>query len=189
LPKVKPLEIQQVRHTIQEKLFNSLMAQYHYLGYVHPVGEHLKYSIYIQERPLACFAWSSAPRPSGCRDKVIGWSGEMRRKNLHLIAYHSRFLILPGVRIRFLASHLLGRMAQSLSLDWERVNNHPLYFLETLVDTERFQGTCYQAAHWIYLGQTTGRGKNDQTHKVNRSIKALGGYPLSMDFREVWPRG
>jgi hypothetical protein len=189
LLKDKPFEIRQVRQTIHEKLFNSLMAQYHYLGYVHPVGEHLKYIVYIQERPIACFSWSSAPRHIGCRDKYIGWPGEIRRKNLHLIAYNSRFLILPWVRIRFLASHLLGRMAKVVSLDWERVYSHPIYFLETFVDTERFKGTCYKAANWIYLGNTTGRGKNDHTNKINRSIKAVWGYPLSMDFREVLQRG
>ena len=185
LSKVQPFEIRQVRRTPYEKLFNGLISQYHYLGYCHPVGEHLKYIVYTEGRPIACFAFSSAPRHIGCRDKFIGWSPAIRKKNIHLIGYNSRFLILPWVRIQHLASHILGRMAKVVSADWQRVYNHPVYFLETFVDTEKFKGTCYRAANWIYLGATTGRGKNDQTNKPNRSIKAVWGYPLSKNFREL----
>jgi len=189
LSNIQRLEIRQVRRTLYERLFNSLIAQYHYLGYCHPVGEHLKYIAFAEGRPIACLAWSSAPRHIGCRDKFIGWPADIRKKNLHLIAYNSRFLIFPWVRVSCLASHLLGKMAKVLPVDWEKSYNHPIHFLETFVDTERFKGTCYKAANWIYLGNTTGRGKNDQTHKANRSIKAVWGYPLSMDFREVLQRG
>jgi len=189
LSNIQRLEIRQVRRTLYERLFNSLIVQYHYLGYCHPVGEHLKYVVFAEGRPIACFSWSSAPRHIGCRDKFIGWSADIRKKNLHFIAYNNRFLVLPWVRISCLASHLLGKMARVLPVDWERAYNHPIYFLETFVDTERFKGTCYKAANWIYLGNTTGRGKNDQTHKANRSIKAVWGYPLSMDFQEVLQRG
>lgn len=189
LSKIQPLEIRQVRRTSYEKLFNSLIDRHHYLGYCHPVGEHLKYVVFTEGRPIACFSWSSAPRHIACRDKFIGWSADIRKKNLHLIAYNSRFLILSWVQVRHLASHLLSRLAKVISADWERVYSHRLYFLETFVDTERFKGTCYKAANWIYLGNTTGRGKNDQTNRVNRSIKAVWGYPLSMDFRGVLQRG
>ena len=100
------------------------------------------------------------------------------------MAYNTRFLILPWVRVPHLASHILGRMAKILSNDWERLYHHPVYYLETFVDKQRFKGTCYKAANWIYLGDTTGRGKNDQTKKPNRSIKAVLGYPLTKDFRK-----
>lgn len=185
LSKIQQIEIRQVRYTAYEKLFNSLIAQEHYLGYCHPVGEHLKYIVFTKGRPIACMAWSSAPRHIGCRDKFIGWSADIRKKNLHLIAYNSRYLILPWIQVPYLASHLLGRIAKVLPVDWQRVYNHPIYFLETFVDTERFKGTCYKSANWIYLGNTTGRGKNDQTNKPNRSIKAVYGYPLSKDFRKM----
>lgn len=188
--KLAPLEILQVRQTGFEQLFNGLIAQHHYLGYCHPVGEHLKYIVFTNGRPIACFAWSSSPRHIGCRDRFIGWSPDVRRKNIRLIAYNSRFLILPWVRCDFLASHLLGRIAKILPADWESVYRHPLYFLETFIDPERgFKGTCYKAANWIYLGETTGRGKNDQTHKPNRSIKAVLGYPLSKNFRKLLQYG
>jgi hypothetical protein len=94
------------------------------------------------------------------------------------------FLILPWVRVPYLASHILGRMARTLSLDWQRVYAHPIYFVETFIDPQRFAGTCYRAANWTVLGQTTGRGKDDLAHKANRSIKQVLGYPLVKDFRE-----
>jgi hypothetical protein len=184
LSRVLPLTIRQVRRTSSEKLFNSLIEQYHYLGYCQPVGEHLKYLVFALGRPVACIAFSSAPRHIGCRDRFIGWDVRVRRQNLHLIAYQSRFLIMPWVRVPYLASHILGRMAKRLPEDWKQIYNHPIHFLETFVDTERFRGTCYKAANWIYLGKTTGRGKDDQTHKPNRTIKAVWGYPLLKDFRE-----
>jgi hypothetical protein len=185
LSRIRPLRIRQVRRTANEKLFNSLIEQYHYLGYCQPVGAHIKYLIFALGRVVACIALSSAPRHIGCRDRFIGWSGKERRENLHLMAYNSRFLILPWVRVPHLASHILGQIAKQASDDWKRVYNHPIHFLETFVDTERFRGTCYKAANWIYLGKTTGRGKDDQTHKPNRSIKALWGYPLSKNFRSL----
>ena len=189
LSKVRPLEIRQVRGTSFEKLFNSLTDQHHYLGYCHPVGEHLKYLVFADDRPVASLSWSSSPRHIGSRDTFIGWSADIRKKNLHLIAYNSRFLIPNWVRIPCLATHILGRIAKILPSDWKLIYNHPIYFLETFVDTERFSGTCYKAANWRFLGVTTGRGKNDQTHKPIRSIKAVWGYPLSKKFREALQRG
>jgi hypothetical protein len=174
-----------VRRTADEPLFNSLIETHHYLGYVQPVGEHLKYLIYAQGRPIACMAWSSAPRHLGPRDRFIGWSAESRRKNIRFIAYNTRFLILPWVRVRHLASHILARMARVVPVDWQRMYNHPIYFLETFVDPERFRGTCYRAANWVYLGRTTGRGKDDQTNRPNRPKKEILGYPLLSRFREL----
>ena len=189
LSQIKPLRFCQVRRTGSEKLFNSLIEHYHYLGYCHPVGEQLKYIVYCQQRPIACLAWSSAPRHIGCRDRFIGWSAHSRKAHIHLLAYNSRFLILPWVRVGYLASHILARMAKIVCEDWQAIYRHPIYFLETFVDKQRFAGTCYKAANWIYLGDTTGRGKNDHTNKVNRSIKAVWGYPLSKHFRTLLSQG
>lgn len=189
LSEIKPLQFSQVRRTVSEKLFNSLIEHYHYLGYCHPVGEQLKYIVYCQQRPIACLAWSSVARHIGCRDRFIGWSAHSRKAHIHLLAYNSRFLILPWVRVGCLASHILARMAKIVCEDWQAIYRHPIYFLETFVDKQRFAGTCYKAANWIYLGDTTGRGKNDHTNKVNRSIKAVWGYPLSKHFRILLSRG
>ena len=111
LGELLPLEIRQVRRTKEEALFNGLIEAYHYLGYVQPVGEHLKYLVYSQERPIACLAWSSAPRHLGPRDRYLGWRAEARRKNIRFVAYNPRYLILPFVKVPHLASHILGRMA------------------------------------------------------------------------------
>jgi hypothetical protein len=179
-----PIEIQPVRRTADEPLFNSLMESHHYLGYEQPVGEHLKYLAWAQDRPIACLAWSSAPRHLGSRDRYIGWSAEARRRNIRFIAYNTRFLILPWVCVPHLASHILGKVTRALSDDWERMYGHPVYFAETFIDPGRFRGTCYRAANWQLLGLTTGRGKNDQTNKPNRPIKEILGLPLTARFRE-----
>jgi len=186
---LKPLRILQVRRTEWEGLYNSLIEYEHYLGYCHPVGEQLKYVVVRAERPIGCLAFSSSPRHLGCRDRFIGWTAEQRRANIRLLAYNTRFLILPWVRVPHLASHLLGRIARRISQDWMELYHHPLYLLETFVDTERFAGTCYRAAGWQYLGKTTGRGKADNTNKPNRSIKAVWGYPLDRDFRRLLAGG
>ena len=188
LKELRPIELQQVRRTGDEPLFNSLMEQHHYLKYEQPVGEHLKYLVWAQGRPIACLAWSSAPRHLGSRDRYIGWNAEARRRNIRFIAYNTRFLILPWVRVPHLASHLLGRMAAVLSDEWYRMYSHPIYFAETFIDPGRFRGTCYRAANWQLLGLTTGRGKNDQTNKANRPIKEILGLPLTPRFREYLSR-
>src|ERR1700692_4308427 len=185
LADIRPISLEQVRKTADEPLFNSLMEQHHYLGYEQPVGEHLKYLVWAQGRPIACMAWSSAPRHLGSRDRHIGWSAEARRRNIRFIAYNTRFLILPWVQVPHLASYLLGRIARLLSQDWERLYGHPIYFLETFVDPERFLGTCYRAANWVMLGRTTGRGKDDHTNRPNRSIKEVLGLPVHRRFREL----
>jgi hypothetical protein len=189
LTELRPVELQQVRRTADEPLFNSLMEHHHYLAYEQPVGEHLKYLVWARHqgtlRPIACLAWSSAPRHLGSRDRYIGWDAEARRRNIRLIAYNTRFLILPWVRVPHLASHILGRMAAVLPEDWQRIYHHPVYFAETFIDPGRFRGTCYRAANWRLLGVTTGRGKNDQTKKPNRPIKEILGLPLTPRFREL----
>ena len=185
LGQLGPIELTQVRRTAQEPLFNSLIEHHHYLGYEQPVGEHLKYLVWAQGRPIACLAWSSAPRHLGSRDRYIGWSAEARRRNIRFIAYNTRFLILPWVTVPHLASYLLGRMARLLSQDWERLYGHPIYFLGTFVDPERFRGTCYRAANWVMLGRTTGRGKDDHTNRPNRSIKEVLALPVHRRFREL----
>jgi hypothetical protein len=183
LAELGPLEVRQVRRTGEESLFNSLLQEHHYLGYSQPVGEHLKYLVCAQGRPVACVAWSSAPRHLGSRDRYIGWDKQARLKNIALLAYNTRFLILPWVTVPHLASHILGRMTRVLSSDWQRLYAHPIYFVETFIDPQRLRGTCYRAANWTLLGETTGRGKDAPTRAQNRSIKQVLGYPLVKDFR------
>jgi len=177
------LEIRLVRRTEAESLFAHLLKEYHYLGYSRPVGEHLKYLVLAGERPVACLAWSSAPRQLGLRDEFLG-----RKKGqplqLHLIAYNTRFLIVPWARVPHLASHLLGRVARRISADWETAYGHRICLLESFVDTERFRGACYRAANWRVLGRSQGRGTKAPTSQVTCSLKELWVYPVSPHFRQ-----
>jgi hypothetical protein len=179
------LAFQQVRRTPQEALFNSLLEQYHYLRYQQPVGEHLKYLVSAKGQVIACLAWCSAPRHLASRDRFIGWSAEARTRNLRLLAYNTRFLILPWVEVPHLASHILGRMAKIVPRDWQQMYAHPVYWLETFIDPARFKGTCYRAANWQCLGTTTGRGHNARTKKRTQPVKELFGLPLTPRFRQL----
>ena len=185
LKELGPIEMHQVRKTPDEVLVNGLLHTHHYLGYTRPVGEHLKYLFVARGRPVACAAWCSAPRHLRPRDRFIGWSMEARRRNVRLLAYNTRFLVLPWVKVPHLASHLLGRMARSLARDWEGVYGHPVVYLETFVDPARNRGTCYRAANWVFLGRTTGRGNNAPTMKPRVPVKEILGLPLHHRFRQI----
>jgi hypothetical protein len=189
LSEIQPLEFRQVRRTPEEKLVGALIEEHHYLGYRQPVGEHLKYLVLTRGRPIACLLWCSAPFQLGPRDRFIGWSRAARERNLRLLAYNTRFLILPWVRVPYLASHILGRMAKLLPVDWEKLYGHPVCFLETFTDPSRFRGTCYIASNWIRLGQTTGRGGKSMPTKEQRvALKEILCYPLTRRFREILGR-
>lgn len=177
-----PLELHVVEGRSESRLWTELIERYHYLGYRVPVGANLRYwlrSPKTGDQVLACLLWSSAAWKMAARDAWIGWNQEQRVQNLQLLVNNSRFLILPGVRIRALASKILGQCARQLPLDWElRYGYRPL-LLETLVDARRFRGTCYRAANWIWVGQTQGRGRMDRKHRTHDlSPKDIYLYPL-----------
>jgi hypothetical protein len=178
-----PLRIELVRRREGEALFAQLLQEHHYLGYRRPVGEHLKYLVQAGERPLACLAWSSAPLKLDLRDRFVGAPKEAYRHHLNQIAYNSRYLILPWVKVPHLASHILGRIARRISADWQELYNHPLQLLESFVDTERFRGTCYRAANWSCLGRSQGKGTKSKWYQ-SCSVKELWVYPLGKRFRE-----
>lgn len=184
LQELRPLEWRQVRRTADETRFDVLLETHHYLGYTQPVGEHLKYLVFSCETPVACLAFSSAPRHLGARDRFVGWTAPVRRRNIAGVVYNTRFLVLPWAHVPHLASHVLAKTLARLSADWIRLYHHPVHLVETFIDPERFRGTCYRAAGWQFLGVTTGRGKDAPTRTPNRSIKELWAYPLSRDFRE-----
>ncbi len=184
LSELQPLEFRLVRRTEWNPLFGELIEKYHYLGYSQPVGAHLKYMVFAGDRPVACLAWCSAARRLAPRDKHIEWPAEARSNNIHFIAYNTRYLIMPWVKVPHLASHILGRMAKQLPRDWQAFYGHPLYFLETFIDPALYMGTCYRAANWVPLGLTTGRGHKDSLGRMNRPVKEVLGYPLVRRFRE-----
>lgn len=178
------LEVRVVSGTDDELLFNRLIETYHYLGYTHPVGETMKVMVFSQGRPVACMAWCSGARRLGLRDRHIGWNDDARTRNLSLIVNNTRYLILPWVHVPHLASHLLGRFAREISKQWQDRYGHPVHYLETFVQPDRYAGTCYRAANWISLGMTSGRGANALTSKSTKPPKELLVYPLDRRFRQ-----
>ena len=149
------------------------------------MGENLAYLARDRNgRELACVLFGAAAWKAAARDRFIGWDHATRALRLGFLTNNTRFLILPWVRVPHLASHLLGRILRRLSADWQGKYGHPIYLVETFVESDRFRGTCYRAANWMELGQTTGRGKGDLTHKPNRSLKKIFGYALVDDYRE-----
>lgn len=185
LRELLPLDFVQVRRTPEEALFNGLLEQHHYLRYERPIGEHLKYLVKARDQVIACLAWGSAPRHLKLRDRYLGWGDQARERNVNLLAYNTRFLILPWIQVPHLASHILGRMGKIVPRDWRRLYAHPIYWLETFVDTSRFRGTCYRAANWIEIGTTQGRGHRAPTLAQTRPVKKLLGLPLHRKFREI----
>lgn len=184
LAELRPVRLMLVSTREQRELFAHLLHAYHYLSYSRPVGENLCYLIVDRlERPLGCLLFGAAAWKAASRDDYIGWDAVQRQRHLPLVANNMRFLILPWVRVRHLASHVLGSAARSLSAHWQAKYGHPVYLLETFVDSERFAGTSYAAANWIRVGHTTGRSRNDRNHRLQVPVKSIHCYPLCRRFR------
>lgn len=166
------------------RLLRYLVGTFHYLGFKRiPAGESLSYIAYIGARPVACLLWASPAFKVACRDGFIGWSPEKRRQGLHFLVNNTRFLILPWVRIRNLASRLLSLSARRLCQDWLERYGHPVVLAETFVEKDRFSGACYKAANWSYLGDTSGRGKYDRLRTSCVPVKAVFVRPLHRDWK------
>jgi hypothetical protein len=154
------------------------MDRYHYLGHRPLVGEHLLYAAMLDGDLVALLGWASAALHVPARERYVGWEEETKRRRLRLVANNVRFLIPPWVRVKCLASKVLGRCLRRLSQDWQTAWGHPVHLAETFVDTARFEGTCYRAANWTYLGQTAGRTKRGNDYSYNDAPKAVFVYPL-----------
>ena len=184
VPEFRSLTIRMVRQTADEALWDYLVDTYHYLGRPWIVGACLKYLAYLDGRLVACLGWGSAAWKVACRDDTIGWDPQTREANLHKVVNNVRFLILPWVRVKHLASMVLASNLRMLRSDWQRFYSHEIALAETFVDTERFAGTCYKAANWIRIGETKGRGKYDRERRAEATVKAVYLYPLARDYRE-----
>lgn len=157
-----------------KSLFECLLSEYHYLGYLQPVGENLKYLVIDRyDRVLGCFLFGSAAWRCEVRDQFIGWTRSTHRHYLQSITNNHRFLILPWVKVENLASYLLGKVCRRLSSDWQQKYGHRIVLIETFVQQDRFAGTCYKAANWIKLGLTKGRSRNDRYTTLNVPLKAV----------------
>lgn len=164
-------------------LFNCLLQKHHYLGHRSTVGETIRYLVSDREgRPLSCVLFGAAAWAMRPRDEYIGWDQTQRADRLQWVTNNTRFLVLPWVRVPNLASHILGQISRRLRNDWMDRYGHPLSAIETFVD-RRFRGTCYQAANWRKLGQTTGRTRNGRYKEPLSSVKDVYLYPLTPRFR------
>lgn len=187
LPSVCPIRLELVpgRGPLDD-LFHCLMDRYHYLGCKGHVGEHVKYVAFdCKDRPLACLLFGSAAWKTAPRDQFIGWDRSTRRRNLQLLTNNTRYLILPWVRLPNLASFLLGASLKRLRRDWQNKYGHDLVLVETFVDRSRFAGTCYRAANWIRIGQSKGRSRQDQHHRLQVPVKDIYLYPLTVDYQAI----
>ena len=164
-------------------LWDYLVHHYHYLGRPSLVGEHLRYLAFLNGQVVACLGWASAAFKVEDRDQFIGWNIPTRHKHLCFIANNVRFLILPWVHIKHLASKVLALNLRRLSNDWQTIYGHPLYLAETFVDLSHFQGTCYQASNWIHVGLTKGSAKRGNRYHRHGQPKAIYLYPLHRNFR------
>lgn len=172
--------------TPDHRLFSRYLARYHYLGFHGPVGENIGYLARDRHgRDLACLLFGSAAWKTRPRDRWIGWDDATRSRRLQFLANNSRFLILPWVHVPHLASHVLGRVARRLASDWQSRYGHPIHLMETFVERDRFQGTCYRAANWVCVGETQGRSRQDRDFTLKVPVKEVYLYPLHSRFRET----
>ena len=185
LSKLLPIRIVRVCGGEEERLWDSLVRQYHYLGYRKMVGCHLKYLAFHGQRPIAALGWRAAALKLEVRDCFIGWSDEQRRRHIHRIANGNRFLILPWVQVRFLASYLLGRNIKAVVQDWQQVYGHRLLLVETFVDGRRFFATSYKAANWVHVGQTKGYTKRGKGYEYHGHPKEVYLYVVERRFRQI----
>jgi hypothetical protein len=176
------IDIRLVEHS-DEYLWGYLLHRHHYLGVPKLVGEHLRYLAHVNGQIVACLAWASAAWKVKSRDEFIGWDHDAKRQRLHLITNNTRFLILPWIQLKHLASKVLALNLKRLSDDWRNAYNHPVCLAETFVDTARFKGTCYKAANWRYVGHTQGSAKKGNAYQFHGQSKAVYLYPLERHFR------
>jgi hypothetical protein len=170
----------------QAARFNAYLARYHYLPYRSTVGENLGYLVQDRQgRDLACVLFGAAAWKIQPRDAFIGWTASQRQTHLGQIVNNNRFLILPWVRVRELASHILGRVARRVAHDWQAHYGHPVVLLETFVERDRFRGSCYRAANWCCVGQSQGRTRQDGQHQLQAPVKDIWVYPPHAGFRQA----
>jgi hypothetical protein len=180
LGELLPLKVRVIEAASPEgKRWAFYLDRFHYLG-LRVVGENLGYLIGdARGQDVACLLFGAAAWKCAARDRFLGWDGRQRLGGLSRIANNTRFLILPWVRVKCLASHVLGRVSRRIRADWQQKYGHGLDWLETFVETGRFEGTCYAAANWQLVGQTQGRGRQDTQHRRAVTPKKVFLYPLS----------
>jgi hypothetical protein len=186
---VAPVAVQLVQDKEEVSLWNEYVQRYHPLGYKRPFGAHRRYFVVGGEQQrLGCLLFAASAWALAKRDAWIGWTARDRAQRLHLVVGNTRFLLFPWVHLRNLASKALSLVTQRIRPDWQQRYGFRPVLLETFVDQERYRGTCYQAANWMYLGTTVGRGRMDRHSQYGSPVRAIYVYPLVQDFR-AWLQG
>lgn len=185
LADIGPINLRVVMDKKETVLFNEYLRRYHYLGYTKPFGCFLRYFIEGAGTLLGCLLFSGAAKAITPRDQWIGWSPNERLRNLGFVVNNNRFLIFPWVKVRYLASHVLGKVVRALAQDWQKRWNYQPVLLETFVDPQYFAGTCYQAANFKYIGMTSGMGLLRQGKSYTTTPKKIFVYPLVDNFQRV----
>lgn len=172
LGEIAPVRVEPVRPGSEaSQRWGFYLDRYHYLG-LRVVGENLSYlAVDRQGRDVACLLFGAAAWRCAARDRKLGWRSEERRERLGRVANNTRFLILPWVRVKHLASCVLGQAARRIDGDWRQKYGHGVDWLERFVDRERYRGSCYRAANWECVGQTRGRSRQDRDHQLRVPIK------------------
>ena len=163
-------------------LWNEYMARYRYLGYAAMSGSQIRYNVFAGEQLVACISFCACAWKLKDRERFIGWSEEQRQRNLQLVINNARFLVLPWIQSKGLASKILALAARQLPKDWKHRYGFEPVLLETFVEYERHKGTCYKAANWVNVGRTAGRGKKSTSHKGLIPAKDIWLYPLRKNF-------
>jgi len=187
LDEYRPIRLELIDDPKQRRLFRQYIQEHHYLGYRVPYGAQMRYWVRAAQSdlpPLAALLFTSAAWRMAPRDRYIGWSDEVRQRNLPLVINNSRFLIFPWTRIPHLASHVLAQAARQLPQDWPARYGVEPVLMETLVDPERYRGTCYRAANWREVGMTQGRGRMDRSHRRAEVPKQIFLFPLHRHWRQ-----
>jgi hypothetical protein len=167
------------------RLWNEYIERYHYLGYTPLPGAQLRYFVTVDRQIVALLGFGAAAWQVEPRDSFIGWSHALRKQHLPLVVNNARFLILPWVKVKNLASKILSLTVRQLPEDWQKQYNIKPTLMETFVESGRFAGTCYKAANWVYVGKTKGRGKLGPFGRQSVPIKDVWLYPLQKDFRKI----
>ncbi|MBI1768230.1 MAG: DUF4338 domain-containing protein [Bacteroidetes bacterium] len=186
---LKTIHIEMIQEKAENEIYKSLIGNYHYLGYHQGSGEQLRYLVYGSNQLLGCIGFQGASYKVGCRDEYIGWNKSQREKNLSMVINNGRFLLLPWVCVKNLASYVLGKMMKRINEDMEKRYGHKIALVETYVESNRFRGTCYQAANWKKIGQTKGRGRNDRQKQYGKPVKDVYVYEPDKQFRSVLSAG
>jgi len=179
------LTLRPIRDTATSRLWNEYIARYHYLGYTPMSGSQMRYNVFAGEQFVALLSFGASAWKLAGRERFIGWQEPERLKNLQLVVNNARFLILPWIQSKGLASKILSKIARQLPVDWHQRYGYSPVLFETFVESQRHRGTCYKAANWVHVGQTTGRGKKSTVHHQIIPAKDIWLYPLHKNFASV----